>query len=718
MFFYFCLCLAAALTVYALVRYRRNAALQGGTAVPLVRLLLALALADTFLLYLPWFFYSWASESGTDMPALFLAPVMIVRLMQTVSLDADYEAALEVMGLAGRSGVSVAFLQFYAVVLSYVSVMVPLTGILTALSFFRNGLSFRLAVSRFGRKKVFFIFGGVSERSLTLAESICASPEAHRASGFIFCHTGETEDPSLAERVQKTGGWYTAEQPADLLRLLLRGKKRQIRYCLLEDENRNFDDAVAILKRVGAWTGHELPDNGKSPLWREASRVRIDMLLHSDELDHILDAQEKYGIFVRIMDQERLYAEDLFLRWPLFTGARPGSGELSLLVTGEGDVAEEILRESIWLGQMAGLRLRILFVSRAAQRIRKKLLFSCPGLFAPDEAGGMTFSLEFKEGDCADVIRGGAEDIRRCGYVIVAGRDDEENIRLAMHLRTWFVRNLRLDPDYPLRGTMAGKVPFIAVCVRDERRASHVEQLCVQESREPYNLRTFGTEGRIFTHDSLMQSMLTESLLRIQLSYHLQDTGREAAEEERQAAWQELSRSVYNCRSTEANALYLTTRLYDAGVLSDIFRQREILPPAAEGSKENLIQEPDGEQLAILLQEAPGDPALREDILSLYDRKLREDPGLLEKLAEAEHRRWNAYMVCSGWIRMPMENLRMEHAAGRGHKDYQSLQHACIAPWEELPEISLAVTDGTDADKYQDADREMVLRLREFLWAG
>ena len=99
MLFYLCLCLAVVFTAYVIIRYRRNAALQDGPAVPLVRLLLVLALADTFLLYIPWFFYSWASETGTDRPALFLAPVMIVRLMQTVSLDADYEAALDRLGV-------------------------------------------------------------------------------------------------------------------------------------------------------------------------------------------------------------------------------------------------------------------------------------------------------------------------------------------------------------------------------------------------------------------------------------------------------------------------------------------------------------------------------------------------------------------------------------------------------------------------------------------
>lgn len=176
---------------------------------------------------------------------------------------------------------------------------------------------------------------------------------------------------------------------------------------------------------------------------------------------------------------------------------------------------------------------------------------------------------------------------------------------------------------------------------------------------------------------------------------------------------------MYSYRSTEANALYLTTRLYDAGVLEDVFRQKagqeELLRSVAGDEEISCPPEPNGEKLAVLLQQSLYDTRLREEILRLYGQKLQEDPGLLEKLAEAEHRRWNAYMICNGWIRMPLESLHKELKRGGNHKDYQTLQHACIAPWEVLPAVSLAVTGGTDADKYQNADREMVLHLPIFL---
>ena len=691
MLFYLCLCLAVVFTAYVIIRYRRNAALQDGPAVPLVRLLLVLALADTFLLYIPWFFYSWASETGTDRPALFLAPVMIVRLMQTVSLDADYEAALEVVHLAARSGVSVSFLWFYAVVLSYVSVLVPLSGILTALSFFRNRLGLSFALGICGRKKVFYVFSGISGKSLILAESLAETPRARRETGFIFCHTGEIEDQALAERVQAVGGWYTAEEPAAMLRRVLRRKERQLRYCLLEDENRNFDDAVSILKRVGTQAASE------------ASRVRIDLLLHSDELDHLLDAQEKYGVFVRILDQERLAAEDLFYRWPLFTGWEPGEKELSVLLAGEGDMAEELLREMLWLGQTASFAVQLYYLSQNAEEVQNRMQFSCPGLLRPEKTGGQSFRVHFVQADYASAFRDQEAAFRGCGYIIAAGADDEENIRLAMQLRTWFARKTicGAGPEAAAAGS-GTNLPFIAVCIRDGRRASRIEQLCVQESREPYNLRTFGTEEVLYTRGSLLQGRLTESLLRIQMSYHLQSTGRSASEEERQKVWQELNQSVYNYRSTEANALYLPTRLFDSGALAEAYQ--------STGGRNA-----SGEELAILLQKALADPDLLDKILSIYERKLAQDPELAESLAQAEHSRWNAYMASCGWVGMDRESLLARKQKGLGHKDYRTLRHACLTAWENLPAVSEIMTDGKNPARYQDADREMVRRVREFL---
>ena len=133
MSFYICLALAVIVTISGIIYYRRNKDAVGMPESPF-RVLLLIALADTCILYIPWFIHLWYADSIYRGREIFFLPFMIVRLMQTVSLDADYEAALEMVGFARSSGVSVFFLEAYAVLLSYVSVLVPLSGILTIMT--------------------------------------------------------------------------------------------------------------------------------------------------------------------------------------------------------------------------------------------------------------------------------------------------------------------------------------------------------------------------------------------------------------------------------------------------------------------------------------------------------------------------------------------------------------------------------------------------------
>ena len=93
MIFYICLILAMIVTVSGIVGSVRGVNLFGRVESP-VHVMLAVSLINTCILYIPWFIYSWQTESGDFKNSLLIVPFMIVRLMQTVSMDADYEAAI------------------------------------------------------------------------------------------------------------------------------------------------------------------------------------------------------------------------------------------------------------------------------------------------------------------------------------------------------------------------------------------------------------------------------------------------------------------------------------------------------------------------------------------------------------------------------------------------------------------------------------------------
>ena len=114
-----------------------------------------LSLFCTCVLYLPWVIYSWDPGTGSVGKFLLSIPYMFVRLMQTISLDADYETAIEIVTLAEKSKTSLGFLQFYAGVLFWVSALVPAFGLWTVLGLFRNKIGYWFETSRYSFKTRF-----------------------------------------------------------------------------------------------------------------------------------------------------------------------------------------------------------------------------------------------------------------------------------------------------------------------------------------------------------------------------------------------------------------------------------------------------------------------------------------------------------------------------------------------------------------------------------
>jgi hypothetical protein len=102
------------------------------------------------------------------------------------------------------------------------------------------------------------------------------------------------------------------------------------------------------------------------------------------------------------------------------------------------------------------------------------------------------------------------------------------------------------------------------------------------------------------------------------------------------------------------------------------------------------------------------------DLIEAYNRLLK-DENMVEKLAQTEHHRWNAYMVSNGWITMTKAETEewMKVRGSKEHKDYLRLRHACIVPWEELNEVSK--TKGRDPEHFKNADREIVTGVTDFI---
>ena len=706
MIFYICLALAILVTISEIIVCTRRLNLFGRLEQP-VHAVLAVSLINTCILYFPWFLYSWQPEIKDFKHDLLIVPFMIVRLMQTVSMDADYESAIEIAYLAQVSGVSESFLQFYSVVLSYVSVMVPLSGILTVAGIFGNGIGYRLATGRLFGKTGMYVFNGAGEKNLELAQSILESEgRAARRCSFLFCNVRGDPGDSAKRQISRLKGWYTAEHPSLLLRTVTYRRGRTIDFFLLEDEERNFNDVMGILKAADALS------KGKQH-WSEADRVKVHLLLESDQLDNILDAQDKHGIFVWIMNNDRMRVQELFKRWPLFSGLQGAQKKISLMIIGGGSVAENALYTSLWMGQLTRASLKIYYVGEDADEIRDRMYMTCPALFDPSLAGGVSYEIEFEDLLNKEQLRLHEREFPDTNYILIACGDDEKNVRTAMWVRTWIARQ---KPE-------GENQPFIAVCVKDSRQARRADGLCIQESRESYGFHVFGTDSRLFTAENILHSNLDRILYNVQLSYSLDDDDEVPTAEQKDQAWMDLNKSVYNFRSSEASAEYIVNRLYDSGAIEESMRRDPAgggTGAAGDGAAGASRQYSGYEQAmywaeAVRAAETEGDKTRISKIISIYEEMLPK-PGMLDLLAQTEHRRWLTYLAVKGWIPMPVEDLRRRVSRGTGgHKDYLRLRHAAMVTWEELDEISDIITDGQDRDKLKNSDRKAVRNVRKYI---
>ena len=698
MVFYICMGLAGIVTALIIASCVKGGSFPVKWESP-IHAVLALALIDTCILYIPWFLYSWRMGDGEFRNKLLIIPFMIIRLMQTVSMDADYESALEIAGLAAASGASPSFLRFYCIVLSYVSVLVPVSGILTIVNIFGNKIGYLVTAGRLSAKKRFYVFNGIGERNLRLAESIYRKEEGHTGEcAFLFCNVREEPGMQALRLIRSIRGWHTADYPSTLLKTVTFMRSRTIEYFLLEEENRNYNDAVNILKEAGKFSG------GRE-LWPAAGRVQVHLLLKSDQLDNIMDTQNKYGIMFRIMNLERMYACDLFERWPLFVAGDHGKEKTDLMIIGRGSVAEKILLTAVWMGRTAGPSLRITYVGDDAELLEEKLRMSCPALFDPALAGGESYELYFENVSEYARLNLQKRDILKTDYAVIIGDNDEENVKIAMWMRTWLARRME----------ETAAQPFIAVCVRDGRRAEQAEKLRIQESRQSYDLHVFGTESRLFTAEKILDSDRSRSLQRMQASGGIAGPGLSLSPGDLKKARVSLNQSVYNYRSTEAGLIYAVNRIHDSGALAEYMRRRE----AAEGLPQRTAPFTGYEQARFFRESVaermrnPSGNTLN-GILSVYD-EMMDNSGILERLAVQEHRRWIAYMAVNGWIAMPLQELRrwrLRHPDS--NKDYLRMCHACMTSWEGLREAAEIATDGRDTEYYRQQDRNLVRRVKWF----
>lgn len=760
--------IAAGVFIYTLYQKKKQGIRNN---IILIRNMTIVIVIDLVLMLLPYFFYFniiTEDESHGPYNAILSLPYIVIRLLQSASLDADYPVVFRLDEAAGL--LPDCFRSLYIMTLSYLSFLFPVMGALTVTSAFYGRMGYYYAISGLSRWSSLYVFNEMNAAAMALIESIDREHPNSSDVRYIFCNMAEDPSGDAADRLADLKVSYSKKGPAAVLHAV-KGHlpNAHVEFLFLgENEDLNLGDTSDVLEAVGELTG-PADEKGKR-VYKYADSLRISLVTQSREVDGILDNLDKYGVRVRSVDRELENVYDLYQHWPLFLcwdapesspaapaqmsgrsaaapaqasaeseeqAAQPGEKQtVSMLILGGSPTSHEAFRTSVWFGQMDRMNYKATYVAPDADKFQGEMKARYPGLFDPKEGGGNSYDLDFWNMTLEQLIlsveneeRGKTEissysrRLSEVNYIIIAADDDERNISIGMQLRSWICRRYN--------GT--DERPFLSVLIRNDRKAKKLLELVVQDSDTRYNLHAFGTDSRVFSYHSLLLNPVLKMLTNIEYSYTLSGSDsfvKENPEDMKAAlkeAASELNKSTYKYLSSLSNAMYATTRLFDAGVLEDYLKAH----PVTDASGKTYVST-DGPAQAGLVYDAfirwYSDPekkkkglAQRREILEMFRKRTApvkdEDgnetvPAVLERLAYTEHTRWNAYMCSTGWITMSQEDMKKwVRSHGGAHKDYLALRHPCITEWENLPAVSVIKKGPGRENMYQESDRIQVRRL-------
>lgn len=495
------------------------------------------------------------------------------------------------------------------------------------------------------RHPVFF-FSRLTVESIHLAHSIQQSMQA-RKKRALFCFTSVPEDMNdeLAQAWHEAG-LSRAFQLSESLNVGLFPRFSSRVNCILCSEDE--EDNIKALARL-------LEDNSKA---RTSSNqvMKYFVYAQSDQAEQAIDAlagkfipgsaRSRNQIICMLNHLENLVMHILD-QAPLHAFTAPDADNkrrLNILVAGSTPLAVRFLRNAYACGQMENCTLSITLADPRAEEVRQQLLISAP-LLAQRElpivqaCGEVNFRTLSSRAAVADDTL--LQDMQ---YILLAYDSDDENLKAARRIRTLIERQRLLNPD------RAAQDVAIVYVVKD----SAMNALC----REIDPAAGYGTAKAcrmfpvgsiehqhrtetLFEDDLLVKAFLLDRVYNGKMTVQKDPDSLKALQKEFVA----FMNKAYDRRSTVATTLHLK---------------------------------------------------YRETILN--DSSLSEAEKL-QALAHAEHLRWNAYMIISGYAPPTDEQLESYYFTGDAtHRSKLLKLHPCMVPSAKEPTPDLWAPGTVPAD--------------------
>ena len=383
------------------------------------------------------------------------------------------------------------------------------------------------------------------------------------------------------------------------------------------------------------------------------------IFLFSDDpmAELMVDSLDKGLVELNVVNEACAAVYQLLERYPLTQAA--ADQQISVVLCGFSKINEACLRAVCWCGQLYGYHLKVRMLGDFPAHWAEDFRQEYPGLFT------QRYDVELI--DCKHKTQLREALLQHCadaGYIVVAEQQEEQTLRLAVWLRQLYYRE---DPRHR-------NAPLVFAYTRKADKAHAIANLRTAEARadrkQAYDIIPFGMTSALYTFDQITDSALDNLAKNVHLVYEdiFSDGPLDIP-----AALGRYNLFETNKRSNRANALHIHYKLASLGLM--------------------LSTDPQAAEVAL------------DDYL---------DAQTLDRLTDAEHDRWMAFLESEGWHPATLEDVAAYKASGisKGRHNCPLLKmHPYICPFPELAARSEAL-GLPDSTVY---DRELIRRIPEIV---
>lgn len=636
---------------------------------------------STVLIFIPVYYVGYNFGDSYTVIRPFL--ISIHHAFRVFVLDGEFDTIRN--AVEGFGTILHILFSLYAGLLYVLAPILTFSNVLSLFKNIKNEFWFS-----WHKKRPYFIFSELNERSITLAESIIKDKDLKNKKPIIvFTDVFEQNEESNYEILLKAHDLNAILLKKDIVRLNVKNKKSRVEYFLIgEDESENVEQAIKLTQEckndcqyrpISIFVYSNKPSAGYIIDSIDKGLYTLDKSLTTSikENPRIFLKEKLYssktidsGFYIRRIDSIEALAQQILKQDRVIDTIFNDNQDkiISVTILGMGSYGKEFLKHTISLFQVLGYKVEInVFDAPSTENgvkkeIIKKLGHEWPEIindsnsksFVKNEVGDSNYDIQFFDNvDCfsSDFDQLFAQDscfrdrLKRTQIAFVSLGDDDKNIDAAVMLRSLFDRtNLSITSKPGSRVK-----PMIFSVVFDDKKTSNLN--CNQDGGGIVNYRGesiqidfIGNLSYQYSYDRIKEKKALEDKA---LKYHLDWLRRDAAKKklDKKSDLDELVDSII--KNTRAYMDY------------EYYRKSSI----ARAVHEELLE-------------------CAKNYVKLHRVDDHPENCLCEICAKAsitEHMRWNVYMRTLGYRYSPNRNDRAK-------------THNLLVSWGDLPEL----------DKYKD----------------